>query len=80
MSRLLAGHLQQSQMGPAKNMRLCAVTADDPLQTFRNHLPVLFTLHINKINDNNASRIPQADQTSNFLRRQQIRARYRLLQ
>lgn len=80
MPRLLAGHFQQAQMGPAENMRLGAVTADDALQLRDDLLPVLLPLHVNEINDNNAARIPQTDKPPDLFRRQQIGPCYSILE
>lgn len=77
---LFAGHLKQPEMRPAQNMCLRAVAADYALQPLLDLTAVLIKLHINKINNNNATRITQPDQPANLLRREQIRLRHCLLQ
>ncbi len=67
-----AGHLQQSQAGKAQYLGLNFIPDELLFQGFYNPFPMGRVFHINKINDNNAADVTQAQLAGYFHRCFQI--------
>ena len=69
---LFPGDLDQAQIGEAEDVGAGLVPAHLPFEAFEDHLFVLFRLHVDKVDDDDAAHIPQPELAGDFSRRLQI--------